>query len=123
MFTFVKAQAASLVASGVDFLVTILAVELFGLWYMAGTVTGTISGGVTHFSISRGWVFNASERSIPPQIIKYFMVWNGSLMLNASGVFVVTHYAGLNYIFSKVLVSLLVGFFYNFIIQKKYVFK
>jgi hypothetical protein len=30
MFTFVKAQAASLVASGVDFLVMILAVRLFG---------------------------------------------------------------------------------------------
>lgn len=123
MFTFLKAQTASIVASVVDFLVTIVAVELFGFWYLAGAVTGTISGGITHFSLGRNWVFHASDKSIPAQAMKYFMVWNGSLMLNASGVYLITHYGGLNYIYSKILSSLLVGFFYNYIIQKKYVFR
>ena len=123
MFTFLKAQTASLVASGVDFLMTILAVELAGLWYVTGAVIGTVSGGLTHFSLGRTWVFKASDKTIPTQFFKYFVVWNGSLLLNASGVFVVTHYGGINYIFSKVMVSLCVGFFYNYIIQKRYVFR
>lgn len=42
MFTFLKAQAASLAASAVDFLVTIIAVELCGFWYVAGTIVGTM---------------------------------------------------------------------------------
>lgn len=123
MFTFLRAQAASLVASGVDFMMTILAVELAGLWYVTGAVVGTVSGGVTHFSLGRTWVFQASDKTIPTQFLKYFMVWNGSLVLNASGVYVVTQYGGVNYIYSKVLVSLFVGFSYNYIIQKKYVFR
>lgn len=123
MLIFLKAQAASLIASCVDFVMTILAVELAGLWYVTGTVIGTISGGLTHFSLGRTWVFKASDKTIPTQFLKYFVVWNGSLVLNASGVYVITHYGGVNYIFSKVLVSLSVGIFYNYIIQKKYVFR
>lgn len=123
MFTFLKAQTASLAASAVDFLVTIIAVELCGLWYVAGTIVGTVSGGGMHFTLGRTWVFNAADKTVPAQAIKYFMVWNGSLLLNASGVYVITHYGGINYVYSKVVMSLLVGFFYNYIIQKRYVFK
>lgn len=123
MFTFVKAQTASLVASAVDFLVTVLVVELLGLWYLFGAVIGTVSGGLAHFSLGRAWVFKASDKYIPTQLFKYFMVWNGSLLLNASGVYVITNYGGANYIYSKIITSLLVGFFYNYIIQKRYVFK
>ncbi|WP_266206153.1 GtrA family protein [Pontibacter kalidii] len=123
MFTFLKAQAASLVASAVDFLVTIIAVELLGLWYMAGTMVGTVSGGVTHFALGRTWVFKASDKTIPAQALKYVLVWNGSMLLNASGVYVITRYGGLNYVYSKMITSLLVGVLYNYIIQKRYVFK
>ncbi|GAB3834302.1 GtrA family protein [Pontibacter sp. E15-1] len=123
MFTFLKAQAASLVASAVDFLVTIIAVELCGFWYLAGTTVGTVSGGVTHFTLGRTWVFHAADKTIPAQAIKYFLVWNGSLLLNASGVYVITHYGGGSYVYSKVITSVLVGFFYNYLIQKRYVFK
>jgi putative flippase GtrA len=122
MFTFLRSQAASLIASGVDFLVTIIAVELLGVWYVAATIAGTISGGIVHFSIGRTWVFNAAHRAIPTQATKYFLVWGGSFLLNSSGVFLFTHYLGLNYLHSKVAVALLVGFFYNFILQKRYVF-
>jgi putative flippase GtrA len=123
MITFLKSQAAALVGTAVDFLITVLAVELVGLWYVAGTVLGTISGGIANFALGRTWVFNASTRTIAPQIFKYFMVWNGSLALNAGGVFLLTHYTGSSYLFSKLLTSLLVGFFYNYLIQKKYVFQ
>lgn len=123
MLLFVKAQAASLVASGVDFLVTFLAVELLGWWYVTGTVTGTLAGGILHFALGRTWIFQATDKTITTQAMKYVMVWNGSLALNAAGVFALTHYAGVNYLFSKLFISILVGFFYNYIIQKKYVFK
>lgn len=123
MVTFAKAQAASLLASGLDFVVTFLAVELLGWWYVSGTVTGTVAGGILNFALGRTWIFQATDKTLTMQAMKYLLVWNGSLILNAAGVFALTHYGGANYLISKIISSILVGFFYNYIIQKKYVFR
>ncbi|TXK37334.1 GtrA family protein [Pontibacter qinzhouensis] len=123
MFTFLKAQTASLIASAIDFLVTIVAVELAGWWYMAATAMGTVTGGLTHFLLGRKWVFAAGAGKVPTQLLKYFIVWNGSFLLNTAGVYVLTQFAGLTYIISKVATAVAVGFFYNYTIQKSYVFK
>ena len=123
MLLFAKAQAASLLASGLDFLVTFLAVDLLGWWYVTGTVTGTIAGGILNFALGRTWIFQATNKTITIQAMRYLIVWNGSLFLNAAGVFALTHFTGTNYLISKIIISILVGFFYNYIIQKKYVFR
>lgn len=123
MVTFLKAQTASLVATVIDFLVTLIAVEYLGSWYLAGTVLGTATGGVVHFSVSRGWVFYASGKRMREQAGRYFIVWAVNLLLNAAGVWVLTSIAEIDYLFSKVLTGLLVAVFFNYIIQKKYVFR
>ena len=123
MFTFIKAQAASLTASLVDILLTIFFVEVFQCWYMTGSILGTLSGGVTHFTMCRNWVFDASGRKMPGQILKYILVWNGNLLLTSSGIFLVTHYMEINYAISKIMISVLVGISYNYLLQKNFVFK
>ncbi len=123
MLTFIRAQAASLTASCIDFLTTILLVSVFHCWYMVGTVLGTIAGGIAYFSLGRSWIFDAKEKKLMPQVVRYLMVWIGYLLLNASFVFLITHYAGVNYIVSKVSVSILLGISYNYLLQKKFVFK
>lgn len=70
MVTFVKAQAASLAATIVDFSVFILLTEWFNCWYLAASVTGTISGGVTNFLLGRVWVFDAMQGKIPKASIE-----------------------------------------------------
>lgn len=123
MATFVKAQASSLVASAVDFLVTIFCKEVLGIWYVAASFTGTLSGGITNFILGRSWVFKKKkEKTIPVQAVKYLLVWCGNLVLNTAGVFLVTHYLKLDYKISKLAVSLFVGIFYNYFLQKKFVF-
>lgn len=118
MATFVKAQASSLIASIFDFLTTVVCKEFFYLWYVTATLLGTIIGGITNFILGRAWVFNGKEKSISQQILKYLIVWAGNSLLNTSGVYFVTHYTGLSYIFSKILVSVCVGVSYNYILQK-----
>lgn len=93
MVTFVKAQAASLAATIVDFSVFILLTEWLNCWYLAASITGTISGGVTNFLLGRVWVFDATQGKIPRQALKYVLVWIGNLLLVSGGVFVVTEYA------------------------------
>ncbi|WP_443943702.1 GtrA family protein [Pedobacter sp. AW1-32] len=122
MYTFLKAQASSLSASIVDFLMTILCARVFGMWYLAASITGTVSGGIVNFSINRNLVFNATSQNIKFQIIKYIIVWLGNLLLVTGGVYGLTHFFNINYVLSKVIVSLLIGTSYNYIMQKQFIF-
>jgi putative flippase GtrA len=123
IITFAKAQIASLAASIVDYWCTVIGVELVGLWYVWASALGTIIGGITNFSLGRNWVFRQKERARHRQMIKYLVVWMGYLLLTTCGVFLLTHYTHLNYIFSKVSVSLVMAVSYNYPLQKKFVFR
>lgn len=123
MFVFLKAQAASVIATAVDFLTTILLVKFFGCWYVIGTAAGTIAGGITHFSMGRHWVFRAADGKVHSQALKYFLVWGVYLLLSTGFVFLITNYAGVNYIISKMFIAVLLSISYNYFLHKKFVFK
>ena len=123
MYTFAKAQIASFLASVVDYLVTILSVEVLGFWYVIASSTGTIVGGITNFSLGRHWVFRGSERERRIQLLRYFIVWSGYLVLATSGVYLLTHLGGFNYIISKITVTLFLAIAYNYPLQKRFVFR
>jgi putative flippase GtrA len=123
MMTVAKAQVASLVASLIDFATSIFLARVVGWWYLAASITGTVVGGIVNFTINRHWVFEAREKRVATQAFKYIVVWVGNLLLNAAGVYLITHYMKVNFVISKIIVSLLVGFFYNYLLQKKVVFK
>ena len=123
MATFIKAQTASLTATMIDFGVTILLKEGFHCWYLLASILGTVTGGVVNFMMNRSWVFRAHDKKIHFQAVKYMMVWGGNLVLVSGGVFVLTNYGGMSYFVSKISVSVMVGFFYNYVLQKRFVFK
>ncbi|MCC6186767.1 MAG: GtrA family protein [Chitinophagaceae bacterium] len=123
MSTFLKAQASSLIATCTDFLITIILKEVFSFWYVLANIIGVISGGIANFYINKDWVFNGKTNTVKAQAIRYFVVWLGNLLLNALGVFLLTKFGHFNYIISKIVVSLLLGWTYNYFLQKNYVFK
>jgi putative flippase GtrA len=123
MIRFIKAQASSLTATAVDFLLTIFLTEVMGVWYAAANVAGVVSGGFVNFYINRDWVFNGREDALRSQVFRYITVWCGNFLLNALGVWLLTQYAQCNYVLSKIVISLLVGWSYNYVLQKNYVFK
>ena len=130
MRTFSKAQIASLLASGVDFGVTFLLLQWLGVPPVAASArvtfygaTGTLCGGVTHFMISRTWVFNAQEKKWVAQLNRYLLVWVGNLVLNVSGLYLLTRYTDINHMIAKVVTAIIVAVFYNYVLQKKFVFK
>nr|WP_276902859.1 GtrA family protein [Pedobacter kyonggii] len=122
IFTYLKAQASSLVASAIDFGVTIIAVNLFGWWYLAASITGTVTGGAVNFYVNRKWVFESESTAIKWQVLKYILVWAGNLIIVTAGVFMLTHFFNLNYVLAKVLSSVLIGVSYNYIMQKQFIF-
>ena len=121
--TFTRAQVASFVASCVDFLVTWLLVRQLEAPPVPGSVTGTICGGVTHFLISRNWAFSAQEKKWTGQLTRYVLVWIGNLILNASGVWLLYHIAGWGVWPAKIVTAIGIAVFYNYVLQKRYVFK
>lgn len=123
MLTFLKAQASSLIATFLDFSTAIVLVNFFEADPFTSSIAGTFLGGVTNFTINRYWVFDAAENRIGGQALKYFVVWMGNLGLNAGGMYLLLEGTNLNYVFSKALVSLIVGIGYNYFFQKKLVFR
>jgi putative flippase GtrA len=120
---FLKAQLTSLSASLVDYSTTMLLAYVCNVekWY-AG-MAGVIAGGIFHFTISRRWVFDAADKNRYVQMARYLLVWAGNFLLNMGGLYLMLHYTPIALPISKVAVSLAVGLGYNYVLQKKFVFK
>jgi len=121
--TFLKANIASLGASLADYSVSILLVSGFHAGVVPGSMAGTITGGVLNFLMGRHWVFVSKHHKITQQASRYILVWTGNLILNTTGVYLLAQVAGCNYTASKIITSVLVAVTYNYLLQKKFVFK
>jgi putative flippase GtrA len=122
MFTFLKANMASLIASFFDYVITIVAVQVFSMNVVIASLAGNVLGGIINFMLGRHWVFSAREANGFRQAKKYFLVWMGNLLLNTCGMYLFTKF-GLYYLVTKVVTSLAVALGYNYPLQKRYVFK
>ena len=123
MMTFLKSQTASLMASILDLLLTIGLVEIFGVWYGTASVLGNIGGAVANFMVGRFWVFEAAHKPTLGQAWKYAIVWIGYVAINFLLLILVKDNFDMNYTTAKILVAVGLAFTYNYILQKKFVFK
>jgi putative flippase GtrA len=123
MNIFIKTQAVLIAGSLVDFLVTFLLADVFNCWYVTSNATGNITGAIAQFILSRTWVFTAARQPVPAQLIRFVMMWTGNIALSALGVYLITHYIQLHYLLSKLIVSVLLGVSYTYLLSKKFVFE
>jgi putative flippase GtrA len=123
MITFLKANISSSIASFLDYFVTIFLVHFFRVDVVIASATGTMCGGIINFLVGRNWVFESKKRKVQEQAIKYGVVWAGNFLLNTGGMYVLTTLLTVHFVISKLFVSLMIGFGYNYTMQKKYVFK
>jgi len=120
---FYRSLVSSFVATVIDFSLTILLKELSGLWYLLSSSIGSVTGGVVNFLINRYWTFQATREPPIKQGFRYLIIWTGNILLNIGGVWFLTSICLFDYKLSKVFTSLIIGIFYNFFLQKNYVFK
>lgn len=137
MWVFTKAQLSAYVASLVDFSVTILLVKLLEFFYLYATFLGSVVGGIVNCVINYGWVFHAEGCKKTHVALKYLFVWGGSILLNTWGTFALTewltgmkwvdgllgYYIGDIFILSKIIVAFLVAFFWNYYLQRVFVYR
>ncbi len=121
--TFVKAQTAAAAATVLDFIIYIMLVELLGLWYVASAAISALFGAVCNFLLGRHWCFYATDGHLSKQGMRYIIVSAGSLLLNTAGIFMLTETFAVHYLWSKVIIAVAVAVFYNFPLQRYFVFK
>lgn len=97
---------------------------------------GAISGGVVNCALNYKWTFRASNCPVVNVMIKYAMVWVGSLLLNTYGTeWLNTLFTdntlldswgvarNLRFTVARLTVSLLVSLFWNLLLQKIFVYR
>ena len=123
LWTFCKAQLSSLVATVADFSVSIVFAELLGLWYVWASAIGAITGGIVNCGVNFRWVFDNTDKLKKPTVaMKYSVVWIGSILLNTLGTYALTEWSGQYFILMKVVVAVCVGVFWNYQLQRRYVY-
>ena len=120
---FLAAQAASFAGTAADYLVAIVGVEIMGLSYLPAVVLGSTAGGATNFYLGRHYVFGAGRQGLTGQAYRYLLVWAGSLLLNTGGIYLLVQGLQQPYLASKIVVNLLVGVGFNYVLQQKFVFR
>jgi putative flippase GtrA len=121
---FIRHQAASIVATAVDFSTMIGLVEGLGISPALATALGASAGAVTNFSLNRAWTFlqqGAQQAAPSGQAIRYAMVSFASLLLNTAGEWLLVR-AGSPYIAGRVVVAVLVSVLWNFPLHRRFVF-
>ena len=119
---FLRFQASALIATAVDFLVTLLLKEKFQIYYAWAVAGGASAGACTAFTINRYWVFKAHHKHPLGQGLKYMAVAAGSIILNTSGTYLFTELFSLPYLISKAIVALIIGFTYSYYFSRRFVF-
>ena len=137
IFTFLRAQLSSQLASITDFVVTILLANVFNLFYVYATFIGSVCGGIANCIVNYRWTFKAMDVKKRYIAIRYLVVWGGSIFLNTSGIYLVTEllkkipwlmklsdlFFENIFILSKIIVSLFVGFVWNYNMHRFFVYK
>lgn len=129
IFSFLKFQAAAIIATGFDFSVYYTLEHGFNLEqifdkpYVFAAIVSAISGAIVNFIILKYWAAKPSQKKLIHQAGKYILVSAGSLLLNVSLIYLITEFFHISSDISKVIAAIIVAVSYNFILQKYFVFK
>ncbi len=137
VFTFIRAQFSSQISSLADYAVSLTLVNVFGVFFGYATLCGNISGGIVNCIVNYKWTFKAQGSKVKHVAIKYILVWLVNLFLNTQGTILVTGlisqwltpenmptiFANNLFLIPKIIVSLIVGFGWNYNMQRLFVYK
>lgn len=134
--TFLRSSVSSQIASWIDMGTGFL---LFAFCHLApwlSTAIGAVAGGVVNCFINYRFTFHASSVPVKAVAVKYMIIWMGSLGLNVYGTQIVytllQHLPFLEemgfrpngyYAAARLSVSLIVSIFWNFLLQKNFVYQ
>lgn len=121
--SFWRSQATSVVSSTVDFGVYGILFYLISISYVISTATGNIGGAIVSFYLGRHWSFESTDGNKGWQAVRYAITSIASAVINTTGIYLLTENGSLHPTYSKIIISLLVGISFNFLMFRYFVFK
>ncbi len=121
--TFIRAQIVSLTATSVDFMISILLHHVFSIYYVTATTVGSICGAFTSFSLGRNWAFLNKNGRIRKQAFRFVVISGFSIFANTTGVYFFKENFDISFLASRIIVALLIGVFFNFFMNRYFVFR
>ncbi len=112
-----------MVATAVDYTLFLLLSVVLDFWYLLASLIGLVMGGVTAFILQRNWTFKKKDEKLSSQAIRYITVWATSIFLNTTGLYLIVEFTKMSAIVAKIIVSVIVGIGFNFLMNKHFVFK
>lgn len=134
--TFLRSSVSSQIASWIDMGVGFVFFAFVHLAPWISTAIGAVCGGIVNCCINYRFTFHATDIPVKALAVKYSLVWLGSLMLNVYGT--QAAFELLNqlsfleemgfkpngyYAAARLSVSLIVSIFWNFLMQKNFVYR
>lgn len=136
VFTFLRSVVSSQAASWVDLGLGFVLFAWVGLAPWLATAIGAVAGGVINCIINYRFTFHAQGVSWKAVVVKYALVWTGSILLNSAGTqglySLMRDWTWLErigfrpdgyYAAARLFVSLMVSWFWNFALQRRFVYR
>lgn len=123
--SFARNALAGVIATLADFALVATLVGRLGVSPPTATLWGCGLGGIVNFAINRRWSFDSST-TVPSSAVRYALVSASSALLNSAGVALLLGLSALTYAVPYQLVWWvvrgLVSVFFNFPLQRQFVF-
>lgn len=136
IFMFLRSVMTSQVSSYVDYFIGFVFYAWVGLGSGIATSIGATAGGIVNCLINYKFTFKIRECSYMAIGIKFFLIWLGSMLLNSFGTAGLTHILensstldamnmadNLRFTIARLTVAIIVSVFWNFLLQRFFVFR
>ena len=136
LYTFLRSGVSSQASGWADMATSFVLFAWLNLTPFLSTALGAVVGGVVNCVLNYKFTFHAAGCSWKAVIVKYVLVWAGSLLLNSFGTQILYHllegWSWLETIgfrpdgyfaAARLIVSLLVSWFWNFVLQRNFVYR
>ncbi len=121
--TELKFVVSGTVAAIVDLGVLYVFTDFFGVWYLVSAIMAFIFAFFTSFFLQKYWTFeDGGNKAVKKQMVIYFVVAICNLALNTLLMYVFVDIIGVHYIFSQIIVALLIACA-SFFVYRNFIFK
>jgi putative flippase GtrA len=121
--SFGRHQVGAILATAIDFATMSALVSGLGMFAPLATAIGAAVGGLSNFLLGRHWIFAAKDGHAGDQALRYVLVSGVSLGLNSGGEYILHDRLGIQYLLARVLIASAVSVFWNFPIQRAFVYR